>query len=86
MLRYVKNANKRFHTFVANRISIIPDGSTPDQWRHVEGIANPGDHASRGMSAEALINCERWLSGPEFLWRPEEEWPKVPLSFGGVPD
>ena len=32
------------------------------------------------------MNCERWLSGPEFLWRPEEEWPKVPLSLGGVPD
>ena len=73
VLRYVKNENKRFLTFVANRISMIRGGSTPAQWRHVEGIANPGDHVSKEMSSEALMNCERWLSGPEFPRRPEEE-------------
>ena len=35
VLRYVKNENRRFHTFVANRIGMIRDGSTPDLWRHV---------------------------------------------------
>ena len=81
-LRYVKNENRRFHTFVANRVSMIRDGSTPVQWHHVEGTVNPGDHASRAMSADALLNCERWLMGPEFLWKPEEDWPQDPLSFG----
>ena len=32
VLRYVKNENRRFHTFVANRIAIIRDSSSPDQW------------------------------------------------------
>ena len=32
VLRYIRNEDKRFHTFVANRISTIHDGSKPDQW------------------------------------------------------
>ena len=84
VLRYVKNENRRFHTFVTNRVSMIRDGSTPVQWHHVEGTVNPGDHASRAMSADALLNCERWLMGPEFLWKPEEDWPQNPLPFGSI--
>ena len=56
VLRYVKNENRRFHTFVANRIAIIRDSSSPDQWYHVEGTLNPGDHTSKGLTAEALLN------------------------------
>ena len=36
------------------------------------------------MSAEALLNCERWLMGPEFFWKPQEERPKAPMSLGDV--
>ena len=61
VLRYVKNENKRFHTFVANRVVIIRDGSRPDQWRHVSGQQNPSDDLSRGLLAEALLNSERWV-------------------------
>jgi len=77
VLRYVKNESKRFHTFVANRITTIRDGSTPDQWYHVEGAMNPGDHTSRGLSADAFLNCTEWLLGPEFLWKCELKWPKL---------
>ena len=86
VLRYIKNENKRFHTFVANRIAMVRDGSDPDQWRHVSGDLNPGDDLSRGLSAEALLNSERWIKGPEFLWMPKEFWPPGPLSLGSVPD
>lgn len=37
VLRYVKNENRRFQTFDANRIAVIRDGSNPDQWYHAEG-------------------------------------------------
>ncbi|XP_022788132.1 uncharacterized protein LOC111328047 [Stylophora pistillata] len=49
---------------------------TPDQWYHVEGTMNPGDHTSRGISADSLLNCEKWLLGPEFLWNPMHHWIK----------
>ena len=84
VLRYIKNETKRFHTFVANRISMIRDGSTPNQWRYVEGMVNPGDSASRPMTAEALLTPNQWLMGPEFIWQPEEEWPQNPY-LGSIP-
>ena len=68
VLRYVNNEDKRFHTFLANRIAIIRDGSDPNQWRYVSGESNPGDDLSRGLSAEILLDRERWIKGAEFLW------------------
>jgi len=35
VLSYIKNVDKRFKTFVANRVAIIHEGSSPTQWRHV---------------------------------------------------
>ncbi|XP_068734645.1 uncharacterized protein [Montipora capricornis] len=85
VLRYVKNESKRFHTFVANRITTIRDGSTPDQWYHVEGAMNPGDHTSRRLSADAFLNCTEWVLGPEFLWKCELKWPKLTDSSITIP-
>ena len=36
VLQYIKNEDKRFHTFVANRLAVIHDGSQPSQWNFVE--------------------------------------------------
>ncbi|KAK6175033.1 hypothetical protein SNE40_013574 [Patella caerulea] len=78
VLKYINNKDKRFKTFVANRIAFIHDGSDPSDWSFINGALNPGDEASRGISVEALLGNTRWWSGPEFLWRPEEEWMEQP--------
>ena len=54
---------KGIHTFVANCKTEIRDGSTPDQWYHVEGAMNPCDHTSRGLAADTFLNCIEWLLG-----------------------
>lgn len=54
ILCYVKNKNRCFYTFVANRIAVIC--SNPDQSYHVEGTMNPGDNTSTGLLADALLN------------------------------
>ena len=71
VLCYVKNESTHFHTFVANLIAMVRDGSNPHQLRHVEGAAILGDYASRGTTAKALMTCQSWLMGLEFLWKPE---------------
>ena len=76
VLGYIKNDSKRFHVFVANRVQEIRDQTSPSQWRHVETKCNPADDASRGVTAKELIKSSRWISGPEFLWMPEDQWPK----------
>ena len=76
VLQYIRSENKRFHVFVANRIGVIHDLSLPGQWRHVTSQNNAADDITRGMNAEELASKERWWTGPEFLRRPEREWPE----------
>lgn len=86
VLCYAKNENTRLHTFGANRIAILRDGSGPDQWHNVEDVANPCDNASRAMTADGLLSCQRWFMGPEVLWKPEEDWPRNPSSLSTFPE
>ena len=55
VLRYVKNEMRRYHTFVANRVALIHDGSEPHQWNHVSGNMNPADDTSRGLTPDVLV-------------------------------
>ncbi|XP_078357279.1 uncharacterized protein LOC144642164 [Oculina patagonica] len=75
VLRYLENQDRRFQTFVANRVATIHDASSPSQWRYVNTQFNPADDASRGVSADSL---QRWIHGPEFLTQTEETWPQRP--------
>lgn len=68
VLGYTGNDVRRFHVFVANRVQRIWDHSSPDQWRYVKTKDNPAAEASRGLSAEQLVQNSRWLTGPAFLW------------------
>ena len=80
VIKYIENAERRFQTFVANRVSKIRDVSTPEQWNYVNTAQNPADYVSRGLSADKLLeSC--WLTGPEFLWKPQEFWPKRPPNI-----
>ena len=55
-----------------NPLSEILEGSSPRQWRHVPGAANPADDASRGFHPAELFSDHRWLDGPNFLLLSEE--------------
>ena len=43
VLQYIRNEARRFQMFVANRLSVIHDASSPCQWRHVDSLRNPAD-------------------------------------------
>ncbi|XP_030586866.1 uncharacterized protein LOC115781376 [Archocentrus centrarchus] len=84
VLHYIRNEDKRYQTFVANRISQIREVSAASQWKYVCTEHNPADDVSRGFSAEELASNERWHKGPAFLWQREEFWPLQP-ELGGLP-
>ncbi|KAK0144647.1 hypothetical protein N1851_016989 [Merluccius polli] len=65
---------------MVNRISTIRETSKPSQWRHVGSKDNPADDASRGMKVSDFLNNHRWLGGPTFLWKREEDWPRTVLD------
>ena len=77
VLKCINNETKRFHTFESNRLTIIHDGSTPQQWRYVNREDNPADDGSKGLKLDVLIKNNRWLTDPKFLWEEEECWPVV---------
>ena len=77
VLKCIHNQTKRFHTFESNRLTIIHDGSTPQEWRYVSRDANPADDGSKGLKLGTLIKNDRWLMGPEFLREDEARWPKI---------
>ena len=75
VLRYIKNLDKRFLTFVANRVTTIHDVSSPDHWTHISTQFNPAYDGSRGVPADSL---HQWLNEPELLSQPAETWPQSP--------
>ena len=75
VLSYIKNEDKRFKIFVANRIQYIRNRSSLEQWRYVPSKINPGDITSRGFEQEDEI--ESWYRGPQFLREPEDKWPII---------
>ncbi|XP_074655650.1 uncharacterized protein LOC141909164 [Tubulanus polymorphus] len=78
VLKYIRNEDKRFQVFVANRVGVIREHSEPSQWNFVDGKLNPADDASRGLSIDEMNRDCRWLKGPDFLWKTEESWPTQP--------
>ena len=73
VLRYIANEQERFHVFVTNRVQLIRDHSDLSQWRYVDTESNPADDASRGLDGPSILRQQRWLEGPNFLWKPEDE-------------
>ena len=67
VLQMIRNSNKRFPVFVANRISVIETHTNIDDWRYVASKQNPADLASRGCAAKTLVESKFWYLGPEFL-------------------
>lgn len=80
VLYSIRNESKRFPVFVANRISLIREYSSQDQWQHVPSELNPADDATRGLTPEQLLTS-KWLSGPNFLKSGVEEWSEPDLTM-----
>ena len=73
---YIKNTQRRFKVFVANRVQQIREYSGITQWNYVSSKMNSADHASRGLSGSNSKHHDLWFNGPEFLWKSEFQWPK----------
>ncbi|XP_055955970.1 uncharacterized protein LOC126816200 [Patella vulgata] len=75
VLKCINNKTKRFHTFESNRLTVIHLGSNPSQFRYIDRNINPADDGSKGLKMKSFIQNDRWLTGPDFLYRDELFWP-----------
>ena len=83
-IAWLRDYQRKWKTFVANRVAkiqeIIPAGS----WKHVPTEDNPADCASRGLAAADLLDHKLCWNGPEWLRQPENAWPSLDiLSLAG---
>ena len=85
VLNWLDGSPKRFKTYVGNRISAILDLIPPDKWRHVSGLENPADCASRGLYPTELLDYELWWNGPDWLKKSSTEWPKKNMIKPNTP-
>ena len=76
VIGYIRNTQRRFKTFVANRVQQIREYSYITHWNYVSSKMNPADHASRGLSGTNSKHLDLWFNGPQFLWKSEFQWPK----------
>ena len=81
VLQHTPNESRRFQTFIANRLAMIHDESSPHQWRHVDTLSNPADIVSRGAKGSETEKLQQWLQGPAFLWKEEQDWPEQPVQL-----
>ena len=86
VLHCIHNKDKRFPSFVANRLAIIEKDSDESLWHYVPSKFNPADITSRGIPAEDSAKLRAWLSGPEFLldWTARTHW-EEPTTLKNVP-
>ena len=71
----MRNTSKRRPLFETNRINLIREFSSVNQWRWVDTANNPADLYSRGVAPSQVYKSEKWLKGPTFLLDPECTWP-----------
>ncbi|XP_055633964.1 uncharacterized protein LOC129774271 [Toxorhynchites rutilus septentrionalis] len=85
VLQWMKSPPRTWKTFVANRISEIQATTHGSLWLHVAVTENPADLLSRGLSADELITCKKWLHGPSWLHKPKGSWPIQNFPSAGIP-
>ena len=61
VLKYIANRDKRFHTFVANRVAQILDGSSPGQWRRVHQDESAGSSVNVIPLMRNAMGCLKCL-------------------------
>lgn len=75
VLNWIKHPKPKQTTFVKNRISNIKQLSKSRDWFHCVGELNPADMATRSKEISSSKLTSFWLSGPDWLKRPEWNWP-----------
>ena len=83
-LQWIQGNFNDWRVFVRNRTRYITQHSHPSQWKRCSGELNSSDIASRGSSANDLINNSLWLYGPSFLSLPIEQWTKAVISSSNI--
>ena len=79
-LAWLQNDPSNYKTFVANRVASAARNVPQSIWHYVPTDQNPADCASRGITAQELLDHHLWWSGPPWLLQEPIPIPPQPGS------
>ncbi len=82
IIGWVRSTSVWYKPFGAHRIGEIQTLTDSKSWCHVPGRLNVSNCTTRSkLDDKTELIPRRWLTGPEFLHRSEDHWPKeIPLE------
>ena len=75
VLWWIRSKSSDHLPFIANRLGVLDEWTTPESWRWIDGRSNPADEGTRATSSIDVSPTSRWLNGPDYLRKPREMWP-----------
>ena len=89
VLAWLDGNTRTGNQYVYTRVYYVLEHTEPQTWKHVPGISNPADCASRGITPSTLLNHPLWWEGPEWLHEdpivmPAQPPRKAPPTTGGI--
>ncbi|XP_053692180.1 uncharacterized protein LOC128740643 [Sabethes cyaneus] len=72
---WIRSDHRRFSQFVAFRVSELLETTRVNDWRWVPTRLNVADDGTKWQRLPDLRPTSRWFCGPDFLRKPENEWP-----------
>lgn len=76
VLSWIRSTSNVWKIFISNRVSQIQALTETESWNYVNTKHNPADLITRGLEPKYLKSSALWWKGPEWLSKPEIEWPK----------
>ncbi|XP_011863524.1 PREDICTED: uncharacterized protein LOC105559655, partial [Vollenhovia emeryi] len=86
VLHWLNTSPHRLKTYVANRVVEIREITESHAWRHIRSEDNPADAVSRGQLPHAFLKNKLWHSGPAWLTKNDNDWPKQILQTIELPE
>lgn len=76
VLAWLKADPRKYKQYVACRIGEILTETEANEWQWIPSKLNPADLATKWGNGPSADARSIWFTGPTFLQRPENEWPK----------
>ncbi|KAI5644783.1 pao retrotransposon peptidase domain-containing protein [Phthorimaea operculella] len=78
VLHWIKNENRNYKVFIANRLGEIDETSSTREWHYVPTDMNPADHLTKNTEYKLETGAD-WFTGPSFLREADSSrWPQQP--------
>ncbi|XP_063635689.1 uncharacterized protein LOC134806062 [Cydia splendana] len=83
VLHWIRNENRNYKVFIANRLGEIDSLSKISEWYYVPTSMNIADAATKTNAYKLEANSE-WFRGPAFLYLHTNEWPSTSENLDDV--